>query len=88
MNEQQQPHDPSAPHHHEHHVRTPTHELDHEGQLKRQRFHVTILTVALIGVLLMLAYAAAFDLDHPAEWIVFGMICFTAVGSIVAVQTR
>ena len=80
--------DPSAPHHREHHARTPTHELSHDERLKRERFHVTVLTFALLGVLAMLAYAAAFDLDHPAEWIVFGGICFTAVGTIVAIQSR
>jgi hypothetical protein len=88
MNEAQQPHDPSAPRHGEHHVRTPTHELSHEERLKRERFHTTVLTVALLGVLAMLAYSAAFDLDHAAEWIVFGGICFTALGAIVAVRTR
>ncbi len=88
MNDPQTPHDPSAPHHREHHVRTPTHELHHEEKLKRQSFHITVLTIALIGVLIAFAYAAAFDLDHWAEWIVLGGICFTALGSIVAVQTR
>jgi hypothetical protein len=39
-------------------------------------------------VLAMLAYAAFFDLDHWAEWIVFGGICFTAVGFAIAVHSR
>lgn len=88
MTDEQRPHDPSAPAHREHHIRTPTHELSHEDRLRRERFHTTVLSVVLIGVLLMLAYAAAFDLDHPAEWIVLGGICFTALGSIIAVQSR
>ena len=83
-----QPHDPQAQPHHEHHVRTPTHELPHEERLKRERFHVTVLTFVLLGVLAMLAYSAAFDLDHWAEWIVFGGICFAALGTIVAVKSR
>jgi hypothetical protein len=84
----QTPHDPQAAPHHEHHLRTPTHELSHDEKLQRERFHTTVLSIVLIGVLAMLAYAAAFDLDHPAEWIVFGGIVFTALGSIVAVKTR
>ena len=45
-----------------------------------------MLTVALLAVLAMLAYAAAFDLNHWAEWIV-GAICFTALGAIIAVHS-
>ena len=81
-------HDPQAATKHEHHLRTPTHELSHEDRLARERFHTTVLSVALLGVLAMLAYAAAFDLDHPAEWTVLGGIVFTALGSIVAVKSR
>ena len=88
MPDTEQRHDPSAPTHHEHHVRTPTHELTHEEKLARERFHTTVLSVVLVGVLAMLAYAAAFDLDHAAEWVVFGGICFTALGAIVAVKSR
>ncbi len=88
MSEPAQPHDPQAQPHQERHVRTPTHELSHEDRLARERFHTTVLSFVLIGVLAMLAYAAAFDLDHPAEWIVFGGICFTALGAIVAVKSR
>jgi|GEM_PF-1797265 len=80
--------DPSAPHHGERHVRTPTDELSHEGKLARQHTHITVLSAALILVLLMLAYAAAFDLDTVYEWIVLGAVCFTAVGVLVAVQSR
>ncbi|HEX6117724.1 MAG TPA: hypothetical protein VFY99_11540 [Solirubrobacterales bacterium] len=88
MSDPGQPHDPQAPPHHEHHVRTPTHELSHEQRLERERFHVTVLSVALLAVLAMLAYSAAFDLDHWAEWIVFGAICFTALGTVVAIKSR
>jgi membrane protein YdbS with pleckstrin-like domain len=80
--------DPLAPHHHEHHVRTPTGELSHEQRLARQRTHIAILSVVLVLVLLMLAYASIFDLDSWAEWIVLGAICATAVGALVAVNTR
>jgi hypothetical protein len=88
MSDPAAPHDPQAQTQHEHHLRTPTHELSHEEKLARERFHTTVLSVVLVGVLAMLAYAAAFDLDHAAEWIVFAGICFTALGSIVAVKTR
>ncbi len=80
--------DPSAPRHHEHHVRTPTDELSHERKLARQRLHITVLSTVLVLVLLMLAYAAAFDLNSWAEWVVLGGICFTALGTVIAVNTR
>ena len=80
--------DPSAPHHHEHRVRTPTGELGHQERLARQRLHITILSVVLLLVLLMLAYASIFDLNSWAEWLVLGAICFTAIGALVAVSTR
>jgi protein-S-isoprenylcysteine O-methyltransferase Ste14 len=86
--EPQQFTDPSAPHHREHHVRTPTDELSHEQKLERQRLHITVLSVVLLLVLLMLAYSAIFDLDSAPEWIVFGAICFTGVGAVIAVQSR
>jgi hypothetical protein len=54
----------------------------------RQRGHVRILTLVLLAVLAMLAYAAAFDLNHWAEWIVFGGICAVAVGFMIAVHSR
>jgi len=62
-------------------------ELPHAEKVRRQQRHLQILTVVLLAVLAMLAYAAAFDLDHWAEWIVLGGICFTALGTIVAVHT-
>lgn len=74
--------------HHEHHMRTPTSELPHEEKLRRQQRHITMLTVGLLGVLAMLAYSAAFDLDHWAEWVVLGAIVFTAVGFIIAAQSQ
>jgi membrane protein YdbS with pleckstrin-like domain len=80
--------DPLAPHHHEHHIRTPTDELTHEQKLARQRTHITILSVVLVLVLLILAYASIFDLNSWAEWVVLGAICVTAVGALVAVSTR
>jgi len=80
--------DPQRPHHREHHVRTPTDELSHDEKLRRQQRHITVLSLALVAVLALLAYAAAFDLDHWAEWVVFGGICATAVGFMVAVHSR
>jgi hypothetical protein len=80
--------DPSAPHHQEHHVRTPTGELSHQAKLARQRTHITILSGVLVLVLLMLAYASIFDLDSWAEWVVLGAICATALGALIAVNTR
>ena len=37
-------------------------------------------------VLAALVYAAAFDLNSSAEWIVFGMIVFTVAGAMIAVH--
>ena len=79
--------DPQESHHHEHHLRTPTNELPHEEKLRRQARHLQILTGAMILVLAMLVYAALFDLDSWSEWVVFGAICATAVGAMIAVST-
>jgi hypothetical protein len=72
----------------EHHIRTPTRQLPHEEKIRRQQRHITMLTVGLLGVLAMLAYSAAFDLDHWAEWVVLGAIVATAVGFIIAAQSQ
>jgi fatty acid desaturase len=88
MSEREQYTDPQRPHHRERHVRTPTGELSRDLMLRRERGHVRILTLALLAVLAMLAYAAAFDLNHWAEWIVFGGICAVAVGFMIAVHAR
>jgi hypothetical protein len=80
--------DPQRHEHREHHLRTPTSELSHQERLRRQALHLEVLTGALLLVLAMLVYAAIFDLDHPAEWVVFGAICLTAVGAAIAVRTR
>jgi hypothetical protein len=88
MADQQEFTDPQRPHHRERHVRTPTGELSHEQRLRRQQTHINIFTLVLVAVLAMLAYAAAFDLDHWAEWAVFGGICATALGFMVAVHSR
>ena len=74
--------------HREHHLRTPTDQLPHEEKIKRQQFHITMLSVVLVGVLLMLGYSAAFDLDNWAEWTVLGAIVFTAIGFIIAAQSQ
>ena len=88
MADPQQPTDPQRAPHREQHLRTPTHELSHSERIERERFHATVLSFVLLGVLAMLAYAAAFDIDHPGEWIVLGTICVTALGAIVAVKSR
>jgi hypothetical protein len=88
MAEREQYTDPQRPHHPERHVRTPTGELSHEQRLRRQQAHIRLLTLGLILVLALLAYTAAFDLDHWAEWVVFGGICATAVGFMIAVHSR
>jgi hypothetical protein len=88
MAERRQYTDPQRPHHRARHVRTPTAALTHDQRLHRQQAHIRLLTLALVVVLALLAYAAAFDLDHWAEWIVFGGICATAIGFMVAVHSR
>jgi len=70
----------------QHRLHTPTGELPHDAKVRREQRHVQILTVVLLAVLAMLVYAAAFDLDSWAEWVVLGMICVTAVGAIIAVH--
>jgi hypothetical protein len=88
MGEREQYTDRQRPHRRERYVRSPTGELSHEQLLRRQRGHVRILTLVLLAVLAMLAYAAAFDLNHWPEWIVFGGICAVAVGVMIAVHAR
>lgn len=72
----------------EHHLRPPTSQLPHEEKIRRQQRHITILTFCMLGVLGMLAYSAAFDLDHWAEWVVLGGIVMTAVGFMIAAQSQ
>lgn len=72
----------------EHHLRTPTSQLPHEEKIRRQQRHITTLTLGLVGVLAMLAYSAAFDLDHWAEWVVLGGLVMTAVGFMIAAQSQ
>ena len=74
----------SHEHHGPHH--TPTHALPHEQKLARQRRHIQILSVVCVVVLAGLVYAAAFDLDSAAEWIVFAMIIVTVIGAMIAVH--
>ncbi len=80
--------DPQESRHHEHHLRTPTNELPHEEKLKRQERHMQIVTGVMLLVLAMLVYSALFDLDNWSEWVVFGAICVTAIGTVIAVNTR
>jgi hypothetical protein len=80
--------DPQESRHHEHHLRTPTNELPHEEKLKRQERHMQIVTGVMLLVLAMLVYSALFDLDNWSEWVVFGAICATAIGTVIAVNTR
>ncbi len=71
-----------------HRVSTPTGQLSHPDKVRREQRRVGMLNGVLIAVLLLLVYAAAYDLDSAAEWTVFGVIVLTAVGMGVAVQTR
>jgi hypothetical protein len=71
-------------HHRPHHP--PTSALPHEQKLARQRAHLRILTAVCVLVLAALVYAAAFDLDSAAEWIVFAMIIVTVIGAMIAVH--
>ena len=71
-------------HPHLHH--TPTSALPHEQKIARQQAHIRILTGACLLVLVALGYAAAFDLDSVAEWIVFVMIIVTVIGAMIAVH--
>jgi hypothetical protein len=83
-----QPTDPQRAPQREHHLRTPSRELPHDERVRREQFHVTVLSFVLLGTLAMLAYAAAFDIDHPGEWIVLGAIAATALGTVVAIKSR
>jgi membrane protein YdbS with pleckstrin-like domain len=74
--------------HERRHLRTPTSQLPHAEKVERQQRHIEILSVVLLLVLAMLVYSAAFDLDHWAEWIVFGGIVATAIGAGIAVNTH
>jgi len=74
--------------HEHHHLRTPTRELPHKEKIARQERHIQILSLVLLAVLALLIYSAAFDLDHWAEWIVFGGIVMTAVGAGIAINTH
>jgi len=78
--------DPGSGHHGPLH-HTPTSALPHEAKLARQRAHIRILTAAILLALVALAYAAAFDLDSAAEWIVFAMIVVTVIGAMIAVHS-
>ena len=79
--------DTDSPEHPDHpHVRTPTSQLPHAEKLERQRRQLQMLTGALVVVLILLAYSAARDLNHWAEWIVFGAIVGTAIGMMIAVR--
>ena len=80
--------DPQDSRHRDHRLRRSTGELPHEEKIKRQERHLQILTVAMLLVLAMLVYTALSDLDSWPEWVVFGAICATAVGAIIAVSTQ
>ncbi len=87
LNEQRPtPSDPSASHHREHHLRTPSPELSHSDKLLREAFHRRILAGVLLVVLAAAAIALVLDLDSWPEWVVLTMVCVTAVGVIIAVS--
>jgi hypothetical protein len=80
-------HDMSDQEHHHLPHHTPTSQLPHQEKIKRQERHLQMLTVVLLLVLALLAYAAAFDLDNWAEWVVLGGIVSVAIGTMIAVHT-
>lgn len=88
MAEREQYTDPQAPHHGTHHARRPTGELPHDQKLQRQRLHRTVVVVVLVLLLAVLAYAAAFDLNSWAEWVVLGGIVSVVIGFMIAVYSR
>jgi formate hydrogenlyase subunit 3/multisubunit Na+/H+ antiporter MnhD subunit len=47
-----------------------------------------ILSGVMLLVLAMLIYSAIFNLDSWSEWVVFGAICATTIGTMIAVNTR
>ncbi len=88
MTEREHYTDPQAPHHGAHHVRTPTDEVAHDEKLRRQRTHRMVAVVLLVLLVAVLAYAAAFDLNSWAEWVVLGGIVGVVIGFMIAVYSR
>jgi hypothetical protein len=71
-----------------HRIATPTRLLPHPAKVRREQRHLAVLTGVLAAVLLLLLYAAAFDLNTWAEWTVFAAFVLITVGGGVATQTR
>jgi type IV secretory pathway TrbD component len=71
-----------------HRIATPTRLLPHPAKIRREQRHLAMLTGVLAAVLLLLLYAAAFDLNSWAEWTVFGAFVLITVGGGIAAQTR
>lgn len=69
-------------------ISTPTRQLPHPDKVRREQRHLAMLTGVLGAVLLLLAYAAAFDLDSWPEWTVFGVLVLTAIGAGIAIEPR
>jgi len=72
----------------ERHLRTPTSGLTPEERVRRGERHLQVLTGILLLVLALLIYSALFELDSWSEWVVFGVICATAVGATIAIHSR
>ena len=78
------PSDPSASHHRERHLRTPSPELNRRDKLVREALHRRVLTGGLVVVLGAGALALVLDLNSWPEWVVLIMICVTVIGAIIA----
>lgn len=76
--------DPSASRHGRHHLRTPSEQLSRFDKLRREAFHRRFLSGALVLLLIVGCYAAAFDLSAWPAWVVLGGICVTVIGVIIA----
>ena len=80
--------DPSASRHGKHHLRTPSQQLGRLDKLRREALHRRFLSGVLILLLIVGSYAAVFDLDSWAAWVVAGGICVTVIGVIIATSPR
>jgi len=76
--------DPSASRHRKHHLRTPSAQLGRFDKLRREALHRRFLSGALVLLLIVGGYAAAFDLSSWPSWVVLGGICVTVIGVIIA----
>jgi hypothetical protein len=71
-----------------HRLAIPTSRLPHAEKVRREQRHLAAGTGVLVAVLVALVYVAALGPGSWADWTVLGVICLTAVGGGIAVQTR